>query len=558
MNPSTYRSKLIAFVILLIFAATLVSAPALLSATPGNSGHLSETAFLDSFNSAQYSNTGRQNGIYQPGPSRLIMQIIENQFYMWREYENPAENSLFIYLLEPSEKALTEAETALLLQSSREWERQSLGYRATSKEDAPEPDHYMLSGTDLELHQYNIDLQRNNTLQNEEMTDNRTPVDESQALIYPYNTVGFLTIDFPSELMRGTAFLISPYTALTNAHNIYAPNFGGWFEAIGFSPAQYETEDKNVIKPFATQSPFKAETNEHFIKYENDNDREMALNYDYAAIFFEEPISGITTFMPLQFNHFPAQISLLGYPGVVHNTFTLGMWHSEGPVINSDEYLLYYTAYTSGGSSGSPVFEYSEQADTYRVVSIHSFTSGSIFSGGLHLNNQNREIIEQWLRWTPDFLTNPVTSLSLNKTSMTMEPGSKEGLIATVIPEDASNSELKWSSSNTAVADVDANGIVSAIGAGSAVITVKTIDGSKEAACSVTVEGTPEAEMIGDLNGDGKIDVLDVVLLMQIILQLTELDEEALARADVNKDGKINVVDVTLILQFSIGMIDTF
>ena len=79
-----------------------------------------------------------------------------------------------------------------------------------------------------------------------------------------------------------------------------------------------------------------------------------------------------------------------------------------------------------------------------------------------------------------------VTSVTLNKTSLTLEKGGEETLIATVNPNDADDKSVSWSSSNTGVATVDQNGKVSAKGGGAATITVKTANG-KTATCTVTV-----------------------------------------------------------------------
>ena len=81
----------------------------------------------------------------------------------------------------------------------------------------------------------------------------------------------------------------------------------------------------------------------------------------------------------------------------------------------------------------------------------------------------------------------PVTSVSLNKTELTIEKGKSETLTATVSPSDATDKTVSWKSSNTSVVTVDQNGRVTAVGAGSAVITVTTKDGSKTATCNVTV-----------------------------------------------------------------------
>jgi len=66
------------------------------------------------------------------------------------------------------------------------------------------------------------------------------------------------------------------------------------------------------------------------------------------------------------------------------------------------------------------------------------------------------------------------------------------------------------------------------------------------------------AAVLGDVNEDGKIDVLDVVLIMQDVLEIKTLDEDKQIYADVNGDGKINVLDVTLVLQYVLNLIDEF
>lgn len=80
-----------------------------------------------------------------------------------------------------------------------------------------------------------------------------------------------------------------------------------------------------------------------------------------------------------------------------------------------------------------------------------------------------------------------VTSVSLDKNSVTLEEGETEQLTATVSPSNATDKSVTWSSSNTSVATVSSNGLVTAVSHGSATITVTTTDGNKTATCSVTV-----------------------------------------------------------------------
>ena len=86
-----------------------------------------------------------------------------------------------------------------------------------------------------------------------------------------------------------------------------------------------------------------------------------------------------------------------------------------------------------------------------------------------------------------------VTGVTLNKSTLELIAGDTESLTATVAPSDATTKDVTWESNNTAAATVDANGKVTAVGAGEATITVKTKDGEKTAICTVTVKAATVA-----------------------------------------------------------------
>ncbi len=88
----------------------------------------------------------------------------------------------------------------------------------------------------------------------------------------------------------------------------------------------------------------------------------------------------------------------------------------------------------------------------------------------------------------------PVTNITLNKTTATVETGKTIALTATVKPDNATNKTVIWSSANTAIATVDNNGLVTGVSAGIATITAKTEDGGYEATCVVTVTSTTGVE----------------------------------------------------------------
>jgi uncharacterized protein YjdB len=80
-----------------------------------------------------------------------------------------------------------------------------------------------------------------------------------------------------------------------------------------------------------------------------------------------------------------------------------------------------------------------------------------------------------------------ITGVTMSPTTVSVAVGATTTLGATVVPSNATNKNVSWSSSNTSVATVNASGVVSGVAAGTATITVTTQDGSKIATSAVTV-----------------------------------------------------------------------
>lgn len=75
----------------------------------------------------------------------------------------------------------------------------------------------------------------------------------------------------------------------------------------------------------------------------------------------------------------------------------------------------------------------------------------------------------------------------------------------------------------------------------------------------ITAKLEPNKEtLLGDVNGDGEITVVDATILQKYIVDQTTLDDETLNVADVNKDGAVTVVDATLIQKFVVKGITEF
>lgn len=83
-----------------------------------------------------------------------------------------------------------------------------------------------------------------------------------------------------------------------------------------------------------------------------------------------------------------------------------------------------------------------------------------------------------------------VVGVTLDRLELTLAAGEQRTLTASIVPSNAANKKVTWSSAPTAVATVDANGTVTAVKTGTAEVTATTEEGGKTATCRVTVEAT--------------------------------------------------------------------
>lgn len=123
----------------------------------------------------------------------------------------------------------------------------------------------------------------------------------------------------------------------------------------------------------------------------------------------------------------------------------------------------------------------------------YSFDGSNYANVTVHVLGSSMEAYkadEYWGQFTKYASLTKATSLSLDQSLVTLNGGEQVQLKAHVEPADASGS-VNWTSSDSHVATVDANGVVMAIGAGEALITAATLDGTDlSAQCVVRVRST--------------------------------------------------------------------
>ena len=129
------------------------------------------------------------------------------------------------------------------------------------------------------------------------------------------------------------------------------------------------------------------------------------------------------------------------------------------------------------------------QEDGKATVTIDGLDPNTDYAVGTYQVAFENENGESGKVDVPAFKTKPinVTGVTLDKSTLSLEEGATDNLVATVAPSTATNKAVSYASSNTDVATVDGNGQVTAVASGTANIEVTTEDGGKTATSTVTV-----------------------------------------------------------------------
>ena len=174
-----------------------------------------------------------------------------------------------------------------------------------------------------------------------------------------------------------------------------------------------------------------------------------------------------------------------------YNALPSGWTRIKGAQPKKGDVLVYTGGY--GGYGHVAIYE-SDYSSYHQNWNGHSYVERvtSYF--------KNAGSVKYWGVVRPDFSTVSgtvkstknvlVTGVSINKSSISLSRGKSYALSAAVKPSNATNKNVKWSSSNPSVVTVSSKGVVTAVKGGSAIITVRTEDGSKTASCTVSVPFT--------------------------------------------------------------------
>ena len=157
--------------------------------------------------------------------------------------------------------------------------------------------------------------------------------------------------------------------------------------------------------------------------------------------------------------------------GTVHSSeFAVRNMTAQQFAADKDGNTVHYVVDTKAASNNSYAnFTKAEKINDYAYY-LYVFTSGK----GAGVFKVYQEVA--------------VESIALDQATATVKAGEKLQLTATVTPSYATVQDVVWSTSDSAIAIVDQNGLVQAVKAGEATITATTVDGGKVAECALTVE----------------------------------------------------------------------
>lgn len=206
-------------------------------------------------------------------------------------------------------------------------------------------------------------------------TDNRT-IDWSKS-----GTVKILDSD-STKPYRGTGFVVNAHTIATAAHCVFKDGSAVKINEI----LLFDSLGNNIL----TATPIELHIPELFI-----NPVDYYSNYDYALITVQEDLSnfchynlGVATDSFLSSS---SEISLTGFPGELNNNNTGDntMYTGTGNVSGGTNMRLYYTADSTGGNSGGPVYitESRNEKTFFTVVAIHTAGFGEDWDAEQQLNS---------------------------------------------------------------------------------------------------------------------------------------------------------------------------
>jgi V8-like Glu-specific endopeptidase len=372
--------------------------------------------------------------IDEDSAEHLVCQVIENTFYKWKEYEffdSEGETCLALEMMKPEARLLTADEAQVLLNASKSFKNQiAESYpNFMTRQPAAEPpkvDNSVYSGplrTSSDMIYQEMSVDQVNDIQGDNLRSfHQDGMSESDGTVeirgsvhgsddrervtyttnFPWNTICYLDFMKAGSDYRGSGILISPYFVLTCGHNVWDQDLQVWADNAKVTPAQHQDyQGATIYEPYGTVDVCKCEFHSNACYVENDGGFEC----DYGGVQLGRRFSGISTFMPIEYDATPTAVNIAGYPGEVQGeSSSYDMWLGYDSVTGYEginNRIMLHTVDTSGGQSGAPVWRYNKETKNRRLVAIHVY-GGADANGACRLVSAMESTISEWMQYEPE------------------------------------------------------------------------------------------------------------------------------------------------------------
>ena len=215
-------------------------------------------------------------------------------------------------------------------------------------------------------------------------TDDRTPVSEYNRYQFPYTSIGYIVTEWENkEPTRGTGVLIGDNIVLTAGHNIYDIENNKLALAVIFYPGRWSNTGSGM-QPFG----YATGINYYYQEFRENVDLSTtaveAAGYDWGIIVLDRNIGNDVGYMGV--NYYDdyldlrnKNIRITGYPANINNNTNVvkyNQYEATGNIAGVTNDAISYTIDTSGGQSGSPVYELNNC-----VIGIHNFAGNTVNYG---------------------------------------------------------------------------------------------------------------------------------------------------------------------------------
>ena len=208
----------------------------------------------------------------------------------------------------------------------------------------------------------------------------------------------------------------------------------------------------------------------------------------------------------------------------------------------------------NSGTNGKYLKTTGSRLVTFRDDNL-TYENGDVFKITLHnMKNDDTGKIEDYTyrsvfyRFSDSAQDEDVTDIEIDKTSVELNMGGSQRVLAKVVPDNASNKLMVFSSQDETIAKVRQDGTITGVNTGTTTVTVTCGMVTK----TITVK--VNEYLRGDINSDGELTTADLSYGLKRVTG-TPITEDEIKRGDVTNDGEYTTADLSKLLRYLTGVI---